>query len=254
MDYLDPSEARDMSGLRLVLTQGAPAPYSMSARAIFDQKSVAYAPVAQVGAGSNDTLVEWTRHRNAPLAIYNDEAPRAGWLDILNLAERLGDGASLVPADIETRMQMIGLVNELIGENGLIWNMRLVMLGLAGPERAAAEAQRNPMYAQYGYSEGAHKQALQISGVILERFTSHVKAQRVRGSDYLIGAALSAADIYWAYFSLIFKTLPDEVCPMPRSLRKSYDLGGAAIGGCDEVLIAQRDRIFDAHLSLPMTF
>ena len=126
-----------MPGLRLALTCHAPAPYSMSAKAIFALKQVPYVAVAQIGASENETLQAWTGHRNAPVAVYNEEAPRAGWLEILNLAERLGTGPALVPQDIELRMQMVGLTNELIGENGLIWNMRLLMLGLGGPERAA---------------------------------------------------------------------------------------------------------------------
>ena len=252
--YLTSAEARDLSGLRLVLTRGMPAPYSMSARAVFDLQGVGYAPVEQIGAGSNEDLLDWTRHRNAPIAIYNDEPPRAGWLDIMNLAERLGTGPSLVPEGIDERVKMIGLINELIGENGLIWNMRLLMLGLAGPDRAAREAQRNPMYDQYGYSEAARQAAPGKVESVLAYFTSHVHSQRARGSNYLFGERLSAADVYWAYFSLIFETLPEELCPMPAPLRKSYDLGSEAVGGCDAVLIEQREFIFANHLPLPMSF
>ena len=151
MEYVSPTEAQDMQGLRLALTCHVPAPYSMSAKAIFDLKNVAYVPVAQIGAGDNTELRAWTGHRNAPVAVFEDEAPRVGWLDILNLAERLGTGAPLVPEDLQERMTMISLINELIGENGLIWNMRLIMLGLGGPERAATAAQKNPMYHQYIY-------------------------------------------------------------------------------------------------------
>lgn len=254
MEYVAAEDARGMSGLRLALTCHAPAPYSMSARAIFDLKEVPYIPVAQIGASENEALRAWTGHRNAPVAVYNDETPRAGWLEILNLAERLGSGPDLVPTNIEDRMQMIGLVNELIGENGLIWNMRLLMLGLAGPERAAEAANSNPMYAQYGYSEVARAQAGAKVDVILQRFTKHALQQREAGSKYLIGNALSATDIYWAYFSLIFATLPDEQCPMPRGLRKSYEMSSDSIGGCDPYLIEQRDFIFAQHLTLPMEF
>ncbi len=254
IEYLKPSEARELPGLRLALTRDMPAPYSMSARAVFDLRRVPYAPVEQIGGSANEALREWTRHRNAPIAVYENESPRTGWLDILNLAERLGEGPSLVPGGIDERMQMVGLVNELIGENGLVWNMRLLMLGLAGPERAARAAERNPMYGDYGYSEAAREQAPAKVDSILDRFTRHVQEQRALGSNYLFGSTLSAGDVYWAYFSLIFKTLPEDQCPMPAALRKSYDLGSEAIGGCDPVLIEQRDFIFANHLSLPMSF
>jgi glutathione S-transferase len=243
-----------MPGLRLALTVGFPAPYSMSARAVLDLRQVPYVAVAQYAAQPNADLVDWTRHRNAPVAVYNDEAPRTGWLEILNLAERLGTGPSLVPADIGQRMTMIGLTNELIGENGFVWNMRLVMLGAGGPERAEREAAANPMYAQYGYSETAHAAALDRARGILDAFTDHVRAQRARGSRYLIGDRLSALDVYWAYFSQLLRTVPEDLCPMPAGLRKSYDRGGVAVGGFDEILIEYRDRVLREHLPLPMTF
>ena len=174
MDYVDPAQARHMSGLRLALTCHVPAPYSMSARAILDLKGVPFVPVAQHGAAPNEDLRAWTGHRNAPVAVYDDEAPRAGWLEILNLAERLGSGPSLIPSNIRLRMHMIALTNELIGENGLVWNMRLIMLGLGGPERAAREAESNPMYGQYGYSEANRARAHDKAREILDLFTDRL--------------------------------------------------------------------------------
>ncbi len=254
MEYIEPSAARSLSGLRLALTVGVPAPYSMSARSIFDLRGVPYVPVAQARAGENTELKDWTGHRNAPVAIYNDEAPRAGWLEILNLAERLGSGPSLVPEDLEQRMRMIALTNELIGENGLVWNMRLIMLGLGGPERAAEAARVNPMYNQYGYSEEARARAIDKAKIIMAYFTEHVRDQHTKGSKYLIGQSLSALDVYWAYFSQLLRTLAEEDCPMPRGLRRSYDMGGDLLGECDPLLIEQRDYIFANHLTLPMVF
>ena len=226
----------------------------MSAKAIFELRNVPYAPIAQLGAGENVELEDWTGHRNAPVAVYEKEAPRAGWLDILNLAERLGSGPSLIPDDLAQRMQMIGLVNELIGENGLLWNARIIMLGLGGSDRAAEAAKVNPMYAQYGYSEQARSNAEDKARQILDYFTDHARLKKEADSSYLMGKSLSALDVYWAYFSQIFSTLPHEQCPMPTYLRKSYDLCGEALNGCDPILIEQRDWIFANHLTLPMEF
>ncbi len=254
MEYVEPSIARALPGLRLVLTVGVPAPYSMSARSVLDLRGVEYIPVAQMPAAENVELKDWTGHRNAPVAIYEAEAPRAGWLDILNLAERLGQGPSLLPQDPQQRMLMIGLTNELIGQNGLVWNLRLIMLGLAGPERAAKEAERNPMYAEYGYSEAAREAAFAKSHAIIDWFTEHVRAQQARGSNYLVGNQLTALDVYWAYFSQILGPLPEEQCPTPGGLRKSYERCAQAMGEIDTVLLTQRDWIFANHLPLPLTF
>ena len=46
MDYVEPAAAREIDGLRLALTAHAPAPYSLSARAILDHHGVPYAILA----------------------------------------------------------------------------------------------------------------------------------------------------------------------------------------------------------------
>ena len=253
MDYVEPAAARQMDGLRLALTAHAPAPYSLSARAILDHHGVAYVPVLQVGAGGNEELVAWTGHRNAPVAVYNDEAPRVGWLEILHLAERLGDGPSLIPSDLDDRMLMVGLANELIGENGFIWNMRLVMLGLGGPERAAKERVRNPMYDQYGYSEEAAAAAADRAKAVIERLTAQLIAQRNAGSRYIVGDMLSAVDIYWVYFSQAVGTFPEARCPMPTGMRKAYEIAGSQLGELDPILVEQRDWVLAEH-RLPLDF
>jgi hypothetical protein len=67
MDYVSVADARKMSGIKLALTAGSPAPWSMSARTIFEMKSIPFTPVLQVGAAPNDELFDWTGHRNGPV-------------------------------------------------------------------------------------------------------------------------------------------------------------------------------------------
>ena len=251
MQYMEPSEAQARSGLRLALTANMPAPYSMSARAILDVKQVPYIPVRQVGGGSNKDLVAWTGHRNAPVAMLDDEAPRTGWLDILNLAERIGQGPSLMPATQAHRMQLIAWTHELIGEGGWVWHMRLLMLGLGGEQRAQAAAQKNPMYTDYGYSEVEHGKAKDSATAIMQGFAGFALEQ-LKKSPYLIGDKLSALDIYWLYFSQIMQTLPDETCPMPGMLRASYDGASEACGYVVPELIEQRNWILAHHPQLPL--
>ena len=254
IDYHSVAEAREASGLRLALTAHMPAPYSMSARAVLDLKGVSYLPVEQVAAGPNEALVDWTGHRNAPVAVFENEAPRAGWLEILNLAERLGSGPSLFPDQLTDRIAMVGLVNEMIGENGMVWFLRLILLGMGGPERAAEAAQTNPMYADYGYSEAALVGAEARVHGVLEAIKHQLARQVSANRKFLFGDRLSAADVYWAYFSQLLDTLPEPICPMPSFLRRSYDAGGSAVGGCPPALLAHRDRVFSHHLETPLTF
>ena len=229
---------------------GLAAPYSMSARSVFDHHKIAYVPVAQVGAGMNEALVEWTGHRNAPVAVYEDEPPRTGWLDILNLAERLGEAPSLIPDGVADRMLMVGLTNELIGENGWLWLVRIVMLGFGGRERVIQNAGDNPMYDEYGFHDTDGEVALAQAKTAFEVFAEHAASRG--GHDYLIGDRLSALDIYWAYFSQLRKTLPEAVCPMRRSTRRAYDMAGEVLGPIDDALIERRDFIFREHIGLPL--
>lgn len=128
MDYLSISDAQQQTGLRLVLTRGVPGPWSEAAKAVLDLRHVAYQAVEQQGGRKNLDLVAWTGHRNAPIALYNHEPPRVRWLEILDLAERLGSGESLVPKALDARIFMVGLINEIAGERGFAWNARLLML------------------------------------------------------------------------------------------------------------------------------
>ena len=112
MKYLTVAEAQPLTGLRLALTQGVPGPWSEAAKAVFKLRNVPFTAVAQEGGGENPELVAWTKHRNAPVAMYNDESPRVRWLELVELAQRLGSGPDLLPQDINLRMQVVGLVNE----------------------------------------------------------------------------------------------------------------------------------------------
>ncbi|MEO2172477.1 MAG: glutathione S-transferase family protein [bacterium] len=254
MKYLSVEEARNRSGLRLVLTRGVPGPWSEAAKAIFQLRNVDYVAVEQKGGGRNPELIEWTRHRNAPIALYENEAPRVRWLELLDLAERLGSGPSLVPGARSDRMFMVGLINEICGDTGLAWNARLLMLNAGymaiGPEAAV----KNPMYAEYQFEADAAESIKDKIESFLAYLADHIKAQKDKGSDHLVGNQLTAADVYWAYFSNMLEALPPEQNPMPEGLRKSWGVLAASISGYDPILIQQRDRTFANYLSLPLEF
>ena len=196
MDYLDVETAKNHSGLRLVLTKGVPGPWSEAAKALFHLRQVAYTAVEQKGGGRNIELLAWTRHRNAPIALYEDEAPRVRWLEILDLAERLGTGQSLVPTDRRERMLMIGLINEIAGESGLAWNARHLMLDVGYQAQGAAAVAKNPMYKDYQYNpQTIDKMKTKVEDFLAD-LTAIIQSQQFSGSNYLIGNSLTAADVY----------------------------------------------------------
>ena len=252
MEYATVAQARNIDGLKLVLTAGVPGPWSEAAKAVMRQRGVHYTPVAQAGGEENTELVAWTGHRNAPIALYNNEPPRVRWNEIVELGERLGRGPSLLPLDINERMLAVGLTNEIAGESGFAWFGRQLMLK-PGHDAKGDAILASPMYRNY-YSVTDADQAVDRVRSILAMLSAQITAQRQRGSQYLVGDSLSIADIYWAYFSQILDAYPPEKNPVPGYLRKSWGVVGQSLGSFDPILIEQRDQTFDRHLALPFTF
>jgi glutathione S-transferase len=254
MDYISVSEAKRLSGLRLVLTQGAPGPWSESAKAILSLKGIEYTAVAQRGGGENKELLQWTGQSSAPVAIWNEEPPRAQSLDILYLAERLNPSPQLIPDDIEQRVAMFGLIREIIGENGFAWNRRLLMFQPI-MQLPAMEALMSRLAPKYGYSESAVAEAPDTCVAVLTLLAQHLKAQKNSGSDYFIGQSLTALDIYWANFASMVKPLPHKDNAMNDSMRRSYESVHPKVAAAvDPILLAHRDRMYQNHLSLPLAF
>ncbi len=268
--YEEIADARKMSGLRVVLgAYPIPGPWRESCKGILHVKGLKYVPVRTGDPGSPDValgmggsqsqLIEWTGQASAPVMIWNDEKPRSGWVDQLNLAERLAPEPALVPDKVEDRALMFGLANELLGEHGLVWVKRLLMVH--GPLNSLpADDPQRPFFTylgeKYGYSPAAaERAALRIRDIVLA-FDAQLSRQKARGSKYLIGDTLSALDIYWAACCAILAPLPPEQCPMADAFR------GGAYGNDDPrieaalspALRAHRDFIYATHLELPIVF
>lgn len=254
MKYKTPSEASSLPGLRIALTTGLPAPWSMAARFMFDVKGIDYVPVQQVAGQANEELVAWTGHRNAPVVVFEDEAPRTNWADILDLAERLNPAPRLIPTDGEERIRMFGLCNEICGAGGLTWNARHLML--APMMKARDEkfvAMGRTMAKAYGYSDAAAATAPQRIAEILGLLASQLESQKSRKIPYFIGSSLSALDLIWASFSNTLRPLPEDVNPMDVGIRKAYQ-GMGELAQPPEVLFEHRDYIYQNYLELPLDF
>jgi len=95
--YVTVEEAMNRSGLRMVVVSDVPSPWGEAAKGIFHIKGIEWAAVRLVY--DSEPLKEWSRQRNGPVAIFEKERPRAGWAEILLLAERLAPTPSLLPTD-----------------------------------------------------------------------------------------------------------------------------------------------------------
>ena len=58
MDYREADEARELPGLKLVLTAGVPGPWGESAKKVLEYKGIDYVPVAQHASRPNEALVD----------------------------------------------------------------------------------------------------------------------------------------------------------------------------------------------------
>ncbi|MCB1746896.1 MAG: hypothetical protein H6977_09475 [Gammaproteobacteria bacterium] len=269
VDYVTLAEARRLGGLRLVLgAYTIPGPWRESCKNLFEVKGIPYTPVRCSNAdaeeilfganGGHSELIAWTAQSSAPVAIWEDERPRASWLDQINLAERLAPEPRLVPADFDQRVRMFGLINELAGENGFAWNRRVSLVdgALANTEPGSADhAFWTTLGAKYQFSADAAARAQQRMADVMGNFSALIEAQRARGSQYLIGESLTALDIYAACFYALVDPLPENLCPMATSYRPAYTNSDPVLAAAVSPLLGEhRDYVYRTHLRLPVVF
>lgn len=260
MKYLSPLEAKHQVGTRLVLTEGALNPWCESAKAIFRLKNLPYLPVAQEPLGDNIALVEWTGIRNAPQAIYNDEPPCSRWDQILLLAERLASEVPLIPTAHLDRILMLGICQEICGEQGFGWNVRLDKVEPLCRRMPSGDPTVNRIFKwsrEYGYRPDQEGGGAIRAAATMELLAEQLARQAKCRSSYLVGHDLSAADIYWAAFSAMVKPLPPSICPLDEPTRAMYRTNSEPIALAMErwpQLFAHRDMIYARYMPLPMTF
>jgi glutathione S-transferase len=257
MEYVSVAHAKSTRGLRLVLSAGVPGPWGEAAKAVLATRKVSFTPVLQEPMGANLELRAWTGIRNAPVAVYDDEPPQAGWYEILMLSERLGSGPSLLPSNSADRALCLGYAMEICAQDGFGWYRRVnIMAKIAGTEQpAGAEPHQREYWRQYGISKAAVERAPKRTAAIQRALAAQIKTQRARGSQYLVGDGLTAVDLYWACFSQMVRPLEQAVNPMPDYLRPLYsELPEEVAAAMDPVLIEHRDLIFERHIGLPLDF
>lgn len=248
--WITVEEAKLKSGLRLVLAKGSYGGYSESTKNIMYVKKIPYESVPQVPFGENLDLVAWTSVRNNPVAVYDNEPPRNSWLDILNLAERLSPEPRLLPVDSSERALVVGLSNEIMGENGLVWSKRIATVAKTPSTGLRGDIMRK----EYRAGDSDASRQLRRMADIIASLAGRLQAQKRAGSCYMVGGALSALDIYWATLSNLFGPMAAELCPIPDPVRARYaQLAPEVAGVFDPILMEHRDYIYRSYLP-PMDF
>jgi len=246
--FVSAEEAIARSGLRMVVVGNVPSPWGEAAKGILHIKRIDWAAVRL--AYEDEALRQWAGQRSGPVAVYENESPRAGWAEILLLAERLAPKPSLVPADAAERAAMFGLAHEICGQEGLGWARRvqLIHAGAFGP-RAGQYLGR-----KYGYSPTAGGASTARVTALLRMLAARLEAQRRAGSPYYLGPSLTAVDVYSATFMALFRPLPPEHCPMDESVRGAFARRDPETDAALEpILLEHRDMMYARHLELPLS-
>lgn len=252
-EYISVEEARKRNGLRMVVVGNVPSPWGEAAKGILHIKGIEWAAVRLVY--DSESLREWAGQRSGPVAIYDDEKPRAGWAEILLLAERLAPTPSLLPADPAERALAFGISHEICGEGGLGWSRRLQLIH-AGVQNAGGFPEQVAKYLgrKYGYRPGTGAAATARVAALLGMLGARLKSQHEKGSRYYVGNAPSAVDVYSAAFMALFRPLPHEQCAMSAGTRAAFETRDAQTeAALDPILLGHRDMMYAEHLELPLS-
>jgi glutathione S-transferase len=254
MRFVELEEARQASGLRVVIATNVPSPWSQAAMGLFDMKGLDYLVVRF--RRSDEEIKRWTGTRNAPAVMFDDEPPRTGWAEIVALAERLGGRMSLVPEDGERRLRMFGLSNEILGEGGLGWNVRLLLThasfasdGREGWPKPVAEY----LAPRYGYATDRVPAARARAIETLHLLDAVLAESRSRGHAYFLGPSPTALDVHAALTLAPICPMSEAECPMPPPVRHAFEtLDREVKEAVSPALLEHRAQMFSRHLVLPV--
>lgn len=231
--------------------QGMPSPWGQAAKTIFEIKGLEYVAAPWKPYQDNADIQAWSGEPSAPIVAWNDEKPVHGWIDILQLAERLQPEPALIPKNVTDRALMLGLSHELCGKKGLGWNRRLQMVA------PGYGIDNDPLTTRFGNKYGFNARDAKHAGAhiaaTLRALSAQLKGQYERGFPFFVGDQLSALDIYWTAFANLLDPLPYENLRLPDEVRPVFLASDPLIvEALDPLLLQHRRMIFDACFRNPM--
>ena len=251
MTLVSISEARARGGLRLVTRPGIPTPWAQAAKGLIEVKGLDCVLAQESLNDSKGAHVEWTGDNGSPFLAYEREPLRDRWASILELLERIAPNPALIPGGDE-RIRFYGLANEICGEMGMAWNLRLLMIegSLENPRAPGAFPEKAAKYLgrKYGYFPGCGKDAAGRVRSVLQALS-----RQLEGQSYFFGE-LSALDVYWAAFGNMFMLLSDEELPAAPLARDAWrQLGGGRLTAeVPQDLVRHHRWMYTEHLQLPV--
>jgi glutathione S-transferase len=250
-EFVDLESAKRASGVRLVTVSGVPSPWSESAKGILRLLEI---PFVAVRLEPGDKSVrEWTRMRNAPVVMLEGEPARAGWAEILELAERIAPptSKSIVPTSAAERVRMFGLSHEVLGEGGLVWSARQLTIA-KGLETDGARGFPTMVATYLGKRYGhASERAAAAEVRVSEGWT--LLAEALGNREYFFfDDRPSALDVYAAAAVNLFALPSEDQCRMWPPIRAAFESMRGAMAEPPASLLALRERMYARHLELPI--
>jgi len=253
-EFISLEEAAEMKkGTRITFIPGIQAIYAEALKNICFVKKIKITRVLhplmgvdkKTGKDRQARLYELTSQTSLPTMFHDEERPRNVWIEQLALAEEIGspDSVNLIPDNFQLRVDMFGLCAIVLGEDGLVWNMRILSDG--------------PLARKYGYSDDASSKSPSKMAEIIKLIDLQLKKQEEKGSQYLIGDKISAVDIYWSTISMTI--LPASLEIMPKTKQNEGMLfffeANSKIPEIKEVLsdriLSHRDYILKTYCETP---
>jgi glutathione S-transferase len=202
-------------------------------------------------------ITAWTGIDNVPVVFHEAEPARTHWAAITALAARLAGPDSVIPDDLGARVEAMGLLHEIAGEQGIGWNARLAMIDVS----ITSEGKRGfplpvaqYLARRYGYSPDAAALGRARIERQLQALRDRLRAQQSLGHAYLGGPRVSALDVYLATFLTPLSDITPEECPqLEPALRRAFGSAHDAFGSLVPAeLRAHRQRVFERHLGWPI--
>lgn len=251
IEYVDVATAKAARGVRIVVSGLVPSAWSEATKGLF---RIANVPVLAVRRMRDATEINaWTGVDNVPVVLHEGEPPRTGWAAITSLASRLAGPGVLLPDDIAARVDVMGVLNEIAGEDGIGWNGRHAMLEASftsDGKRGFPAGVAQYLAVRYGYVPGQ-----------LERVRARTSAQltmltdRLHGRAYFGGDRPNAIDVYAATFLTPVCEIPEAACPgLSPVMRHAFASAHEELGSLvSDELRAHRARMFERHLAWPIS-
>jgi glutathione S-transferase len=136
---------------------------------------------------------------------------------------------------------------------GLGWCRRLEGVA-AGLARTPPDPIAVWLGKKYGYSPETAAQAPGRVRDVLSLLAELLAESRARRDRYLLGAELTALDLYWATFCNLVSPLPPDLLPLPAQLAPMFTSPDPEVHAlvAKSGLLELRDRIYHEQLELPV--